>query len=53
MTQKKATSEWAQDDAEALFARYARTRDPQLRDRLVVMHQNLVRYPRREVCQSR
>ena len=44
MTQKKAGPEWAQDDAETLFARYARTRDPHLRDRLVVMHQNLVRY---------
>src|SRR5579875_1025600 len=44
MTQRKSTSEWTQDDAETLFARYARTRDTQLRDRLVVMHQNLVRY---------
>ncbi len=43
MTQKKAL-DWTQDDAETLFARYARTRDTQMRDRLVVMHQNLVRY---------
>ena len=43
MTQKKAT-DWTQDDAETLFLRYARHRDPQMRDRLVVMHQNLVRY---------
>jgi len=44
MTQKKAATDWTHDDAETLFARYARTRDTQLRDRLVVMHQNLVRY---------
>ncbi len=44
MTQKKSNSEWAQEDAETLFARYARTRDAHLRDRLVAMHQNLVRY---------
>jgi RNA polymerase sigma-B factor len=44
MTQKKSGSTWTQDDAETLFARYGRTRDPQLRDRLVLMHQNLVRY---------
>jgi len=44
MTQKKSATDWTHDDAETLFARYARTRDTQLRDRLVVMHQNLVRY---------
>lgn len=44
MIQKKTGSEWTQDDAESLFARYSRTRDEHLRDRLVVMHQNLVRY---------
>ena len=43
MTQKKS-ADWTQDDAETLFARYARSRDAQMRDRLVVMHQNLVRY---------
>lgn len=32
------------DDAEALFEEYARTRDPKIRDRLVLMHQNLVRF---------
>jgi len=31
-------------DAEAAFARYARTRNPQLRDRLVLAHTSLVRY---------
>ena len=44
MTQKRSGPDWTQDDAETLFARYARTRDPQLRDRLVLMHHNLVRY---------
>jgi RNA polymerase sigma-B factor len=44
MTQKKSSGESIQDEAEGLFARYARTRDPQLRDRLVLMHHNLVRY---------
>jgi RNA polymerase sigma-B factor len=44
MTQRKSGPDWTQDDAETLFARYARTRDSQLRDRLVLMHQNLVRY---------
>jgi RNA polymerase sigma-B factor len=44
MTQKKPGSELTHEDAETLFARYARTRDPHLRDRLVAMHQNLVRY---------
>ena len=43
MNPKKAT-DWTQDDAESLFLRYARHRDPQMSDRLVVMHQNLVRY---------
>jgi RNA polymerase sigma-B factor len=43
-TQKKPGTDWAQDDTESLFARYSRTRDPQLRDRLVLMHRNLVRY---------
>ena len=44
MTPKQPNSDWTHDDAESLFLRYARTRDNQLRDRLVVMHQNLVRY---------
>jgi RNA polymerase sigma-B factor len=44
MTQKKSGPDWTQDDAETLFSRYARTRDPQLRDRLVLMHHNLVLY---------
>lgn len=32
------------EDAEALFEQYARTRDPRLRERLIAMHQNLVRF---------
>jgi RNA polymerase sigma-B factor len=44
MTQKKSGTDGMHDDAETLFARYARTHDPHLRDRLVEMHQNLVRY---------
>ena len=32
------------DNADTLFARYAQMREPQLRDRLVEMHHNLVRY---------
>src|SRR5580658_7647610 len=44
MTQKKPGSNWSQEDTDSLFARYGRTRVPHLRDRLVLMHQNLVRY---------
>ncbi len=32
------------DNVDTLFTDYARTRDPQLRDRLVEMHQRLVCY---------
>ena len=31
-------------DAESLFRRYAVSRDPRIRERLVAMHHNLVRY---------
>lgn len=41
---KGRVAEWAHDDAESLFHKFAQTRDPGIRDRLVVMHQNLVRY---------
>ena len=40
---KTGVSEWA-NDAESLFREFARTRDTKVRGRLVVMHQNLVRY---------
>lgn len=44
-TRKKgAATQWIEEDAESLFIRYAGTKDTQIRDRLVVMHQNLVRY---------
>ncbi|HAH86035.1 MAG TPA: SigB/SigF/SigG family RNA polymerase sigma factor [Armatimonadetes bacterium] len=41
---KGATSELVASDAEALFAEFARTRDSKIRNRLVEMHQNLVRF---------
>lgn len=34
----------ASNDAESLFLKFANTRDTEARDRLVIMHQNLVRY---------
>ena len=45
MTRRKGgVSDWLEEDAESLFARYAETKDRKLRDRLVTMHQNLVRF---------
>jgi len=46
MTQKTSAteSEPIERDAETLFRRYAVTRDERLRDQLILMHQNLVRY---------
>lgn len=48
MTDKKGGSpdagEPSERDAESLFRRYAQTRDERLRDHLIIMHQNLVRY---------
>lgn len=41
---KGSATGWTEEDAESLFAKYAETRDPKVRDRLVVMHQNLVRF---------
>lgn len=35
---------WTEEDAESLFAKYVQTKDPTIRDRLVLMHQNLVRF---------
>ncbi|NLN78416.1 MAG: SigB/SigF/SigG family RNA polymerase sigma factor [Armatimonadetes bacterium] len=37
-------AEWANEDTETLFKRYIETRDRKIRDHLVVMHQNLVRF---------
>lgn len=45
MTRRKnSTSDWTKEDAESLFAIYAKAKDPEIRDRLVVMHHNLVRF---------
>lgn len=41
---KGSVSERTEDDAESLFAKYAQTKDPRARERLVGMHQNLVRF---------
>lgn len=41
---KNTTAEWTDQDAESLFAKYAETKDPKVRERLVQMHQNLVRF---------
>lgn len=41
---KSSISEWTDQEAETLFAKYAETRDPNVRERLVEMHQNLVRF---------
>lgn len=37
-------ADWTQEDAESLFAQYSETKNLQIRDRLVLMHQNLVRF---------
>lgn len=45
-TARKRTTvaEWTEEETDALFREYLRTRSPKLRDQLVVMHQNLVRF---------
>src|SRR5438128_661835 len=40
----RSRSERAGDEAERLLDEYRRTRDPRLRERLVLMHENLVRF---------
>jgi len=35
---------WSDENVERLFREYAETRDPAIREKLVVIHQNLVRY---------
>jgi len=37
-------ADWIEQDAATLFTRYAQTRESDVRDALVTMHQNLVRY---------
>lgn len=46
MTHKKkgGLADWTEEDAESLFSQYAATKNPRIRDRLVLMHQNLVRF---------
>ena len=41
---KGGVSGWIAEDAESLFAKYAETKDRKIRDQLVAMHQNLVRF---------
>jgi RNA polymerase sigma-B factor len=41
---RRAATELLVDDAETLFQTFAESRDPRTRNRLVVMHQNLVRF---------
>ncbi len=44
MTTASYSSSHGDDDAEELFRQYARSRDTRIRERLVAMHQNLVRF---------
>jgi len=41
---KGSVAEWTEEETEELFRQYIRTRDKKIRDQLVVMHQNLVRF---------
>lgn len=41
---KENPPEWAEEEAEPLFRRLRRTSDPQIRNQLVMMHMNLVRF---------
>lgn len=41
---KGGVAEWTDDETGLLFRRYTNTRDPETRDQLVIMHQNLVRF---------
>lgn len=43
-TTKKPAGNRAVEDAESVFSRFARERDPKTRDQLVAMHHNLVRF---------
>lgn len=40
----RATAEWSDDQTEELFRQYVATRAPGVREQLVMMHQNLVRF---------
>jgi RNA polymerase sigma-B factor len=41
---KSGVAEWTDEETEALFRQYTKTRNPRIRDQLVMMHQNLVRF---------
>lgn len=41
---KGGAKAWSQANAEALFTKYARSKDPKTRDDLVMIHHNLVRF---------
>lgn len=41
---KSSVADWTNEEAEELFRMYTRTRSPNIRDQLVIMHQNLVRF---------
>lgn len=41
---KSGVAEWAEEETEELFRRYIESRDRKVRDHLVMMHQNLVRF---------
>lgn len=41
---KAGVAEWTEGETDVLFRKYIESRDPKIRDQLVMMHQNLVRY---------
>ena len=41
---KSGVAEWTEEETEELFRRYIETRDRKVRDHLVMIHQNLVRF---------
>lgn len=44
ITGKSNIADWTNEKTEELFIRYTKTRDHAVRDQLVIMHQNLVRF---------
>lgn len=44
LIRKSTVADWTEEETEQLFRNYIRTRDPKVRDQLVMMHQNLVRF---------
>ncbi len=41
---KGGVAEWTEEETEELFRQYIKTRSREVRDQLVMMHQNLVRF---------